>query len=145
MKNNMLRQMHSKPAGTTARRAIYSSFFILQFSIFLITLSGCGTTRKAASPAMSLLSEEEQRRYDYYYLEAVNQRQQENYDVAFDLLQHCLSICPTAPTALYELAAYYGAMGDKEKALSLMQQAVTSDPTNFWYQESLAEAYYNTQ
>ena len=120
------------------------SFFLIIF--FLLPFAGCGTSHKAITPkGTAQLSDEEQRRYDYFYLEAVNQRQQENYDVAFDLLQHCLSICPTAPTALYELSAFYSALGDKEKALSLMQQAVTYDPDNYWYQESLAEAYYNNQ
>ena len=112
--------------------------------LFLFILGGCSSSRKAAV-ATNGLSDEEQRRYDYYYLEAVNQRQQENYDEAFVLLEHCLAICPTAPSALYELAAYYSAMNDKEKALSLMQQAVKYDPTNYWYQESLAQAYYSNQ
>ena len=119
---------------------------LVVMALLLLALAGCGTARKAASSGTApLLSDEEQRRYDYYYLEAVNQRQQENYDVAFDLLQHCLALCPTAPSALYELSAYHSAMGDKEKALRLMQQAAAGDPTNFWYQQSLAEAYYNNQ
>jgi len=113
--------------------------------VSLFLLVACGISRQAVTTATPALSAEDQRRYDYYYLEAVNQRQQENYDAAFALLQHCLSISPTAPSAHYELAAYYSAMNEKEKALELMQQAVAYDSTNFWYQTSLAEAYYNNQ
>ena len=123
------------------RRVGEGAFTLL---VGIVVLYGCATKKVAGTDAVGM-TDEEQRRYDYFYLEAINQRQQENYDAAFDLLQHCLSICPTAPSALYELAAYYSAMGEKEKALSLMQQAVTYDPDNFWYQESLAESYYSNQ
>jgi len=123
------------------RRVGEGAFTLL---VGIVVLYGCAAKKVAGTDAVGM-TDEEQRRYDYFYLEAINQRQQENYDAAFDLLQHCLSICPTAPSALYELAAYYSAMGEKEKALSLMQQAVTYDPDNFWYQESLAESYYSNQ
>lgn len=109
----------------------------------MLALMGCSTARKVATPKAVVLSEADQRRYDLCYMEAQNQQQQEHYDIAFDLLQHCLDICPTAPSALHGLAQYYDYMGDKEKSLSLMKQAVQYDPENYWYQEDLAQAYYN--
>ncbi len=100
-----------------------------------LTMASCASRRLAAE-ALTPLSEEQQRGYDYFFLEAVNQEMQENYDVAFDLLQHCLAIWPQAPSAHYELASYYSYLGDKEKALELMQKAVAYEPTNFWYKEN---------
>lgn len=108
--------------------------------VAVLTMASCASRRLAAE-ALTPLSEEQQRRYDYFFLEAVNQEMQENYDVAFDLLQHCLAIWPQAPSAHYELASYYSYLGDKEKALELMQKAVAYEPTNFWYKENLAQAY----
>ena len=108
-----------------------------------MALMGCSTVRKTSGLTAIVLNEADQRRYDLCYMEAQNQQQQENYAVAFDLLQHCLDICPTAPSALHGLAQYYDYMGDKERSLSLMKQAVQYDPENFWYQEELAQAYYN--
>lgn len=109
----------------------------------MLALMGCSTARKAAGPKAVVLSEADQRRYDLCYMEAQNQQQQEHYDLAFDLLQHCLDICPTAPSALHGLAQYYDYMGDKERSLALMKQAVQYDPENYWYQEDLAQAYYS--
>lgn len=94
----------------------------------LLALTGCSTARKAANSKGMVLNEADQRRYDLCYMEAQNQQQQEHFDVAFDLLQHCLTLCPTASSALHGLAQYYDYMGDKERSLSLMKQAVQYDP-----------------
>lgn len=110
--------------------------------LVLMAFAGCSAGRRAAGSSSVVLSEADQRRYDLCYMEAQNQQMQENYDVAFDLLQHCLEICPTAPSALHGLAQYYDYLGDKERALSLMKQTVQYDPENYWYQEDLAQAYY---
>lgn len=110
----------------------------------LIALMGCSSARKVAGSSVVELSEAEQRRYDLFYMEAQNQQMQECYALAFDLLQHCLTISPTAPSALHGLAQYYDYMGDKERSLALMKQTVQYDPENYWYQENLAQAYYNT-
>ena len=118
------------------------SFWTLPSVLALTALLSCSASRKAVAEAPSMTPDERQR-YEYYYMEAVNQEQQENYDVAFDLLQHCLEICPTAPSALHELSRFYDVLGERTKALELMKQAVQYDPTNYWYQEDLAEAYYN--
>ena len=106
-------------------------------------LSACAPTKKLAGDTE--LSAAERYRYDTYFAEAVSQEQQGNYDAAFDLLQHCLSISPQSASALYELSAYYTALGEKEKALRYMQMAADNDKENYWYRENLAQAYYNNQ
>lgn len=112
----------------------------------LLTCVSCGSARTAVTTdTVPPLTEEEQRRFDYYYLEAVSQQELGNYDISFDLLQHCLAICPTASSALSELSTYYSYLGDKVKAVEMMELAVKYDADNFWYQENLAGAYYNNQ
>ena len=105
--------------------------------------------RKAATiddaSAAANLSSEEQRRYEYYYLEAIRLEQQACYDEAFEMLNHCLSISPTAPSALYKMANYYFYLNDKDKALESLQKAVALEPENYWYQQTLASYYQNNR
>ena len=71
---------------------------ILVFVLCLL-LAACNSTRKVAmddASAAANLSSEEQRRYEYYYLEAIRLEQQERYDEAFEMLNHCLAISSTA-------------------------------------------------
>ncbi len=87
------------------------------------------------------LGEEQQRKYDYYYLEAIRQKGLRKYDAAFDLLQHCLAINPQAASALYELAQYYIYLKQDDKAVQALEKAVAYDPDNFWYAQGLANLY----
>lgn len=121
---------------------------ILIFVICLL-LTACNTMRKAATKdaasAAVNLSSEEQRRYEYYYLEAIRLEQQARYDEAFEMLNHCLAISPTAPSALYKMANYYFFLNNKEKALESLQKAVALEPENYWYQQTLASYYQNNR
>lgn len=107
----------------------------------------CGTARKAtvAPDEGVTLSVEEQRRYEYYYLEAVRLEQQGKFDEAFEMLQHCLSICPDAPSALYKASTYYFYLNRKDMALEALFKAVEGDPDNYWYRQTLASYYQSNQ
>ncbi len=110
-----------------------------------VLLVSCGTARRAAVvPEEGVtLSVEDQRRYEYYYLEAIRFEQQGCYDEAFGMLTHCLDICPEAPSALYKMATYYFCLGQKDKALDALLHAVEGEPDNYWYRQTLA-SYYQT-
>ena len=110
-----------------------------------VLLVSCGTARRAAVvPEEGVtLSVEDQRRYEYYYLETVRFEQQGCYDEAFGMLTHCLDICPEAPSALYKMATYYFYLGQKDKALDALLHAVEGEPDNYWYRQTLA-SYYQT-
>lgn len=117
---------------------------VLMKLLLAVLLVSCGTVRKTAEvPEESALSVEEQRRYEYYYLEAVRLEQQGCYDEAFGMLTHCLDICPEAPSALYKMATYYFYLGQKDRALDALLHAVEGEPDNFWYRQTLA-SYYQT-
>ena len=91
--------------------------------------------------AFAQTDEEQQRKYDYYFLESVRQKTLGKYDAAFDLLQHCLEINPEAASAHYELAQYYMFLKREEQAVQALEKAVTNDPDNFWYAQGLANLY----
>ncbi len=113
--------------------------------LIVLLMAACGTTRKVAeAPEEGVtLSIEDQRRYEYYYLEAVRLEQQGCYDEAFGMLVHCLDICPEAPSALYKMATYYFFLNQKDKALDALLRAVKGEPDNYWYRQTLA-SYYQT-
>ena len=82
--------------------------------VTVLVLTSCGGTRsmRTAKTAVkadasfsvkeSLLPAEQQRKYDYFFLEAMRMKEKNEYDAAFGLLQHCLDINPNASSALYE-------------------------------------------
>ena len=53
------------------------------------------------------LSDNDQQRYRYFYLEALLQQEREHFAAAFDLFRHALEINPNAPEVHYELAGFY--------------------------------------
>ena len=83
--------------------------------------------------------------YDYYFLEAMVQRQKGNNDAAFDLLRHCIRINPQASEAYYYLAQYYTAMKDGDKALECVKKAADLCPDNAIYLETLSQHYISNQ
>lgn len=91
--------------------------------------------------AFAQTDEEQQRKYDYYFLEAFRQKALGKYDASFALLQHCLEINPEAGSAYYELAQYYMFLKQEDRAVQALEKAVANDPDNFWYAQGLANLY----
>ncbi len=108
-------------------------------------LASCGTSRrgvKVQSAGITLeLTPEQQRKYDYFFLEAARLKIQKDYAAAFDLLQHCLAINPNASSALYELAQYYIYLKQVPQGQAALEKAVENDPDNYWYSQGLANLY----
>ncbi len=84
---------------------------------------------------------DENRRYDAMFLEAVCQREKGNSDAAFDLFSHCIEMDSTRSEAWYYLAQYYAALKDKDASLRYIQRAAALEPDNTTYLETLAQAY----
>mgnify|MGYP002624156560 CR=1 FL=1 len=91
------------------------------------------------------LTEEQQREYDHFFLDAMVERQKGNSDAAFDLLRHCLDINPDAAEAYYYLAQYYSALKDNDTSLEYIRKASTLAPLNETYLETLAQVYVRQQ
>ena len=91
--------------------------------------------------AMSVVAQDEQRRYDAFFLEAICQQEKGNHDAAFDLLTHCVEIDSTRSEAFYYLARYYDFLKNKDKALAYSEKAARLEPDNETYLETLANTY----
>lgn len=85
--------------------------------------------------------EEEQRKYDYFFLEATRLKSQNEYAAAFDMYKYCLTIQPGAPSALYEVAQFYLFLNQKTLAEQALVDAVKGEPDNYWYNQALAGYY----
>ncbi len=84
-------------------------------------------------------------RYDAFFLEAMVQRQKENHDAAFDLLQHCVKLNPQASEAHYFLAQYYQMLRNDSLAQQCLLKAVELEPNNPTFLESVAQMYIRQQ
>lgn len=121
--------------------------------VTVLMLTSCGgirsvrtakTTAKADGASLmkeTLLSAEQQRKYDYFFLEAMRMKGKNEYDAAFGLLQHCLDINPTASSALYEISQYYMFLRQVPQGQVALERAVAFAPDNYWYSQGLVSLY----
>lgn len=79
-----------------------------------------------------------QRKFDYYFYEALSEKARGNYAEAFDLFKHCHALDSTNANVLSELSGFYNVLQEKNKALSYLQKAVKKDPNNYYYNMMLA-------
>jgi len=84
------------------------------------------------------LSDEDRRKFDYFFYEALNAKAQGNYDEAVDLFQHCYALDSTNANVLVELGTFYNVLQEKNKALGFFRKAVSHDATNYYYNMMLA-------
>ncbi|MBR6078363.1 MAG: hypothetical protein IKP63_08430, partial [Paludibacteraceae bacterium] len=98
---------------------------ILKYScgLFVATLllTACGSAKKVEKQvAVVHLTDEEQSRFDAFFLEAVRQKELGNIEEAFDLYNHCLEINPDASAVLYEMFRFYMLLNQPQKSLECL-------------------------
>lgn len=87
------------------------------------------------------LTEDEQRKFDMFFLESVRQKEKGEYSAAYDLYRHCLDIQPHSSAVRYELAQFYAA-DDKDSLTQVnLEEAVAIEPDNYWYLQALGDLY----
>lgn len=111
-------------------------------------LSACGTQRVHSTslflpdrPLARVLTEPEQRKYNYFFLEATRLKNKQEYASAFNLYQHALAINPDGSAALYEIAQFYLFLRQVTQGQEALEKAVALDPDNFWYNQALVGLY----
>ena len=117
-------------------------------AVVCIILSSCGTKStwpqgksRQDKQTSADISPEQQRKYDYFFLEAARLKEKGDFDGAFEMYRHCLSVNPNGAAALYEISRYYSFFGQEKKGEEALKEAVKQIPDNFWYHQTLA-AYY---
>lgn len=89
------------------------------------------------------LTYNDQRRFSYFYLEAVNQESAGNLSAAADLFRHALEINANSPEVYYNLAGYYVTLRNDSMAKYNFQKAAELAPNNTTYVEKLGQFYIN--
>ena len=89
------------------------------------------------------LTQQERRRYSYFFLEAARQENAGNYDAAFDLLNLCQRLDSNATEVYFMRALYLSDLKKDTLALRDLLHAARLDPDNASYQERVAQYYIN--
>ena len=119
---------------------------ILAVVCLSLLLVACGATPRPSRSVLAVeqvaeLSSEEQRKLDYFFLEALRMKQKEDYSAAYALMRYCLDIQPRSGAVLYELSRLYMGLGQDEQAEAALKKAFELVPDNFWYKQTLASYY----
>lgn len=114
---------------------MYKNKSVILFIIFLLSgsYSLLAQTKTIEIPKVQDLSNEDRRKFDYYFYEAVNAKAIDKYDAAYDFLKYCMEIDSTNANVLYELGNYFTALSDKNKAVNYYRKAVDYDGNNYYY------------
>ena len=116
---------------------------IMLTALMAVAMPKAMAQTKQDETVVRTLSDNDQQRYRYFYLEALLQQEREHFAAAFDLFRHALEINPNAPEVHYELAGFYFMLKQPEKALACYEKAVALDPTNNNYLEYLGQMLIN--
>lgn len=115
--------------------------------MLLLLLASCGSSHKVQKSSEQTVAQEisltpeQQRKYDYFLLEAFRLNKKQEHTAAFDLLKHCLDINPTGAEALHQIAQYYLYLGEVTKGQEALKKAIAYAPDNYWYAYVLAGTY----
>ena len=95
--------------------------------------------KKSENPLQTnKISEADQRKFDYFFLEGLNLKTAGTFDAAYDAFNHCLAIDSTASAVLYELSSFYAQLNRPERSLEMLRRAVAYSSDNFTYRMALA-------
>ncbi len=84
------------------------------------------------------------RAVDYFHLESTSLMEQERYDEAFELLEHCHSLDSSSSAIRYFLAPYYSVLGNDSIACAMLESIVSENPDNVAYNDALVNQYART-
>ena len=106
-------------------------------------------SNKAAAPLVTKraagIEAADSLRYQYFFLEAMRQQNAGNYDAAFDLLSHSLSINPQAAEAWYYMSMYLSELEKDSLARICLERASALNPDNDFYQERLGQYFLSVR
>ncbi len=97
--------------------------------------------RQYKSIVTPIISEENARSFDYFFLEAGRHKINGDFNKALNSYQKCLTYDPNSAVVYFELGNIYLAANNVENALQNFRMAVNLNPENEWYQLFLASVY----
>lgn len=76
-----------------------------------------------------------------YFSKGIENKYNENYDVAIECFENALKAFPEDHASMYELSSLYAKKGLQEKGFEMIENAVALDSSNKWYKIRLADFY----
>ncbi|WP_167611237.1 tetratricopeptide repeat protein [Maribellus sediminis] len=123
-------------------------------ALFLAVAVSCSgpkqiTEQEVAKAAVEIpvddLAEQQQKEFEYLFVEALKQKMFGNPQKAIQLLSSCLEIDPNSSAAMYELANIHAVNNDFTSASLLLEKAISLNPDNKWYKLLLAQIYQQSR
>ena len=118
---------------------------ILFFIVFVLGINNAFAQTADASLKAELLSLDEQRKFDYYFYNAMNAKSIDQYGATYDYLRYCMKIDSTNANVLFELGNFFNSIQNKEEAYGYYDKAVNYDSDNFYYNMALAASLAERQ
>lgn len=111
-----------------------------RYALKLILLLCClSSFPLMAKESRNVLSDKDQFKFDYYFLDALRMKEKGDLRSAGDLLYHCHLINPQSASVYFELATLASKMQQYASASQYAQRAVTLNSTNLRYRRAWAE------
>lgn len=119
---------------------------LLLLVLFNLPLQAAGDASSSDKGNVSVrlgrnLSDEEQRIFDYYFIEAVNLKQQAKFPESFGLLKYCTLVDSLNPQPWFEISVFYRNLKRNDLAIDALEKAHRLDKGNEWYTFALANMY----
>ena len=118
---------------------------ILFFIVFVLGINNAFAQTADVSLKAELLSLDEQRKFDYYFYNAMNAKSIDQYGATYDYLRYCMKIDSTNANVLFELGNFFNSIQNKEEAYGYYDKAVNYDSDNFYYNMALAASLAERQ
>ncbi|MDO9633691.1 MAG: tetratricopeptide repeat protein [Paludibacter sp.] len=111
--------------------------------ITFIFLAACGTSKKVGiqEASRSVLTEEEQLQFDFNFYEGLRLKEEGLLTEAFDSFIACKKIDSLDAGLLVEIAFMHLSAGKQDEAMKSMEQALSLEPENWWYNTILISLY----
>jgi tetratricopeptide (TPR) repeat protein len=85
----------------------------------------------------------QQRKFDYFFYEALRLRHAGKYDSSYEMFRHCLELDSTSSAVMFEISSCYIQLDQPQNAISLLKRAVACSPDNQEYRGTLASLLFN--
>jgi tetratricopeptide (TPR) repeat protein len=112
--------------------------------------AGCSASKKVPdqqvqqSKTITTLSEDNQRRFDFFFYEANREKMLGNHEKAASYYGECLRIDPASGACMVELSNILLMNKQVNEAVELMERATSLYPDNEWYHVFLSQLYMQT-